>query len=62
MTKTDVIYALEQGIKSPRDGTVNYQNYDWFGSLAAAKREATGNGYWRIVRQETVWTKEPETT
>lgn len=67
MTKTNATYALERGTKSPRDGAVMWQLYDHFGSLPEAKTEAGRVGpshpkasYWRVVRSETVWLKEPE--
>lgn len=50
------VYALEQGIVSPRDGTVNWQTYESYETLADAKKEARkSKGLWRIVKSEVVW-------
>jgi hypothetical protein len=55
-------FALEQGITSPRDGSVNWQTYEVYETLAGAKREARKNkGLWRIIEARVVW-QSPVTT
>ena len=50
------VYALEQGIVSPRDGSVNWQTYENYEELADAKKEARkSKGRWRIVELSVVW-------
>ena len=50
------MFDLQQGIVSPRDGSVNWQTYDYFETLAEAKREARKTrGLWRIVENKVVW-------
>jgi len=71
MTKTDVRYSLERGMMSIRKGDTTggilWQLYDYFDSLPEAKSEAgrvspghPKTSYWRVVRSEVVWLKEPE--
>jgi len=66
MTKTNAVYSLERGVRSPRDGSVSWQLYDLFDTLPAAKKEAlrglSKESHLRITRTETVWLKEPEET
>lgn len=51
-------YTLEQGIRSPRDNTVNWVPYDNFASAEAAKIEARKfSGLWRIVECRVIWEK-----
>ena len=50
------MFDLQQGIVSPRDNTVNWQTYEFYETLAEAKREARKNkGLWRIVENKVVW-------
>jgi hypothetical protein len=50
------MFELQQGIESPRDGTLNWMSYETYDTLAAAKKEARKNkGRWRIVEQAVVW-------
>lgn len=56
----EATYTVEQGIKNPRDETVNWQAYEIFETLAAAKRElrkAEYKGLWRIIEARVVWEK-----
>lgn len=49
-------YALEQGIVSPRDGTVSWQTYEVYESLKEAKAEARkSKGRWRITETTVIW-------
>lgn len=51
------MFDLQQGIVSPRDNTVNWQTYEFYETLAEAKREArkAHKGLWRIVENKVVW-------
>ena len=54
------MFELQQGHTSPRDGSVNWQCYEVYDSLAEAKKEAkrSKKGLWRIVESKCVWTNE----
>jgi hypothetical protein len=57
------MFALEQGIKSPRDGTVTWQTYEVYDTRAQAMKEAKrSKGMWRIVESKVVWTNVQETS
>jgi hypothetical protein len=52
----DTLFALEQGITNPRDGSVNWSHYDNYETVADAKKEVRNHkGKWRIVQMKVVW-------
>ena len=53
-------FELQQGIKSPRDGSINWQTFEVYERLAEAKKEAgkTKNALWQIVENKIVWRNE----
>jgi hypothetical protein len=53
-------FELQQGIQSPRDGSINWQTFEVYERLAEAKKEAgkTKNALWQIVENKIVWRNE----
>ena len=53
-------FELQQGIQSPRDGSINWQTYEVYERLAEAKKEAgkIKNAFWQIVESKIVWRNE----
>lgn len=53
-------FELQQGIQSPRDGSINWQTYEVYERLAEAKKEAgkIKNALWQIVETKVVWHNE----
>jgi hypothetical protein len=57
---SDSTFELQQGIQSPRDGSINWQTYEVYERLAEAKKEAgkIKNALWQIVESKIVWRNE----